>query len=102
MCECVIINYKAVQVQNLKKKITLTTMSFPAFSGLFATFIAAAAAAPDEIPTCVGKEKKKQRHFLRQSMVSIKLVQRMLARILDTVYCHDYISYVLCIVSVSQ
>ena len=27
-------------------------MSFPAFSGLFPTFIAAAAAAPDEIPTC--------------------------------------------------
>ena len=27
-------------------------MSFPAFSGLFAIFIAAAAAAPDEIPTC--------------------------------------------------
>lgn len=30
----------------------LTTISFPAFSGLLATFIAAAAAAPDEIPTC--------------------------------------------------
>jgi hypothetical protein len=29
----------------------LTAISFPAFSGLFATFIAAAAAAPDEIPT---------------------------------------------------
>ena len=55
----VIQNYKAIQVPNLKKKITLTTMSFPAFSGLFATFIAAAAAAPDEIPTCVGKEIKK-------------------------------------------
>jgi hypothetical protein len=27
-------------------------MSFPTFSGLFASFIAAAAAAPDEIPTC--------------------------------------------------
>lgn len=26
-------------------------MSFPAFSGLFATMIAAAAAAPDDIPT---------------------------------------------------
>ena len=34
------------------KAIRLTTMSFPAFSGLFPTFIAAAAAAPDEIPTC--------------------------------------------------
>ena len=29
----------------------LTTMSFPAFSGLLATLMAAAAAAPDEIPT---------------------------------------------------
>jgi hypothetical protein len=29
----------------------LTTISFPAFSGLLATFMAAAAAAPDEIPT---------------------------------------------------
>jgi len=27
-------------------------MSFPAFSGLFAILIAAAAAAPDDIPTC--------------------------------------------------
>ena len=27
-------------------------MSFPAFSGLFPNFIAAAAAAPDEIPIC--------------------------------------------------
>ena len=27
-------------------------MSFPAYSGLLANFIAAAAAAPDEIPTC--------------------------------------------------
>ena len=30
----------------------LTTISFPAFSGLLATFMAAAAAAPEEIPTC--------------------------------------------------
>lgn len=30
----------------------LTTTSFPAFSSLLATFVAAAAAAPDEIPTC--------------------------------------------------
>jgi hypothetical protein len=29
----------------------LTTTNFPAFSGLFATLMAAAAAAPDEIPT---------------------------------------------------
>ena len=29
----------------------LTTISFPAFSGLLATFMAAAAAAPEEIPT---------------------------------------------------
>jgi hypothetical protein len=35
-----------------KNKIKLTTMSFPAFSGLFAILIAAAAAPPDEIPTC--------------------------------------------------
>jgi len=34
------------------KAFRLTTMSFPAFSGLFPNFIAAAAAAPDEIPTC--------------------------------------------------
>ena len=27
-------------------------MSFPAFSGLFATRMAAAAAAPEDIPTC--------------------------------------------------
>jgi len=27
-------------------------MSFPAFSGLFPNFMAAAAAAPDEIPIC--------------------------------------------------
>ena len=27
-------------------------MSFPAFSGLFPNFIAAAVAAPDEIPIC--------------------------------------------------
>ena len=27
-------------------------MSFPAFSGLFAIFIAEAAAAPDDTPTC--------------------------------------------------
>lgn len=31
--------------------IKLTTMSFPAFSGLFAILIAAAAAAPEDIPT---------------------------------------------------
>jgi hypothetical protein len=30
----------------------LTTISFPAFSGLCATLIAATAAAPDDIPTC--------------------------------------------------
>jgi hypothetical protein len=30
----------------------LTTISFPAFSGLLATVMAAAAAAPEEIPTC--------------------------------------------------
>ena len=29
----------------------LTTISFPAFSGLFAILIAAAVAAPDDIPT---------------------------------------------------
>lgn len=32
--------------------VKLTTMSFPAFSGLFAIRIAAAVAAPDDIPTC--------------------------------------------------
>lgn len=40
------------QTRNTNRKaIRLTTMSFPAFSSLFPTFIAAAAAAPDEIPT---------------------------------------------------
>lgn len=34
------------------KDVKLTTMSFPSFSGLFAILIAAAAAAPDDIPTC--------------------------------------------------
>jgi hypothetical protein len=36
----------------LKKALRLTTISFPVFSGLLATLIAPAAAAPDEIPTC--------------------------------------------------
>jgi hypothetical protein len=31
--------------------VTLTTNSFPAFSGLLASLMAAAAAAPEEIPT---------------------------------------------------
>lgn len=37
----------------LKQKLdrNLTAISFPAFSGLLAKLIAAAAAAPDEIPT---------------------------------------------------
>jgi hypothetical protein len=29
-----------------------TTISFPAFSGLLATLVAATTAAPEEIPTC--------------------------------------------------
>ena len=33
------------------KEGTITTIVFPAFSGLFATFIAALIAAPEEIPT---------------------------------------------------
>ena len=33
-------------------QIGLTTTSFPAFSGLFASLMAAAAAAPDDMPTC--------------------------------------------------
>jgi hypothetical protein len=36
----------------LKKALRLTTISFPVFSGLLANLIAAAAAAPDEMPTC--------------------------------------------------
>jgi len=36
----------------LKSKTKLTTMSFPTFSGRFATFNAAAAEAPEDIPTC--------------------------------------------------
>lgn len=34
-----------------KTKKNLTVISFPVFSGLLAKLIAAAAAAPDEIPT---------------------------------------------------
>ena len=34
-------------------------MSFPEFSGLFATLIAAAAAAPDEIPTYKNTQSKR-------------------------------------------
>lgn len=40
-----------------------TAISFPAFSGLFPTFIAAAAAAPEEIPTF--KEIRIQRIHVR-------------------------------------
>ena len=39
-------------------------MSLPAFSGLFASFIAAAAAAPDDIPICkkeAGNHVKKRK-----------------------------------------
>lgn len=36
----------------LENEKILTTKSFPAFSGLLAILIAAAAAAPDDIPTC--------------------------------------------------
>jgi hypothetical protein len=36
---------------SIKKKKEHTAMSFPAFSGLFPTFNAAAAAAPEEMPT---------------------------------------------------
>jgi len=43
------VNTKLIGKQLVKK---LTTMSFPAFSGRFATFNAAAAAAPEDIPTC--------------------------------------------------
>ena len=41
-----------VQSINGGQKIKLTTMSFPAFSGLLAILIAAATAVPDDIPTC--------------------------------------------------
>jgi len=37
---------------NLTCSYALTAISFPAFSGLLATLIAATAAAPEEIPTC--------------------------------------------------
>ena len=36
----------------VSQRQSLTTMSFPAFSGRFATFNAAAAVAPEDIPTC--------------------------------------------------
>ena len=39
----------------LIRRLRPTVMSFPSFSGLFASFIAAAAAAPDDIPTCKKK-----------------------------------------------
>lgn len=38
----------------------LTTMSFSAFSGLFANLIATAAAAPEDIPTCGEKRREIQ------------------------------------------
>ena len=34
-------------------QVLLTTISFPAFSGRFATRVAATAAAPEEIPTYI-------------------------------------------------
>lgn len=43
-----------------ERTIKLTTMSFPAFSDLFATLIAAAAAAPDDIPTCISNDTSKE------------------------------------------
>jgi len=38
-------------VLEIHREVTLTTNSFPAFSGLLASLTAAAAAAPEEIPT---------------------------------------------------
>lgn len=43
-----------------ENKIWFTTMSFPSLSGLFATLIAAAAIAPDEIPTYKNGKKRHQ------------------------------------------
>ena len=45
----------------IKTKKGHTAMSFPAFSGLFPTFNAAAAAAPEEIPTWLEKIPFKKR-----------------------------------------
>lgn len=46
--------------QTITKDVTgcnkLTTMSLPSFSGRFAILIAAAAAAPEDIPTCRERE----------------------------------------------
>jgi len=39
-------------IKRHKNKKIHTAISFPAFSGLFPTLSAAAAAAPEEIPTC--------------------------------------------------
>jgi len=38
-------------VLEIHREVTLTTNSFPAFSGLLANLTAADAAAPEEIPT---------------------------------------------------
>ena len=51
---CLSLDFRKAEKSNLqecRRANDLTTMSFPAFSGLFAIFIAAAAAAPDEGPT---------------------------------------------------
>ena len=43
---------KLTYTVNIEERCSsVTTMSFPAFSGLLATLIEAAAAAPEEIPT---------------------------------------------------
>jgi hypothetical protein len=46
-----VFGYSKYFYQNLYGFNQLTTISFPAFSGLFAILMAAAAAAPDDIPT---------------------------------------------------
>jgi len=57
-------------------------MSFPAFSGLFAILIAAAAAPPDDIPTCntcshryLRRSKKNKPEGIQQQTFSIKILR---------------------------
>lgn len=45
-------NWILMEFYRMRKYNKLTTINFPAFSSLFAILIAAAAAAPDDIPTC--------------------------------------------------
>ena len=57
----------------------LTPISFPAFSGLFPTFKAAAAAAPEEIPTCFPIEVSRadERQSIKPAYTNSSLVSEL-------------------------